>query len=66
MPSDRSPAPLEGSESPVAPGDVLAGKYRVDRVLGAGGMGLVVAATHLTIHQRVALKFLRPDAARMP
>jgi serine/threonine protein kinase len=66
MPSDRSPAPLEGSESPVAPGDVLAGKYRVDRILGAGGMGLVVAATHLTIHQRVALKFLRPDAARMP
>jgi len=66
MPSDRSPAPFEGSESPVAPGDVLAGKYRVDRILGAGGMGLVVAATHLTIHQRVALKFLRPDAARMP
>jgi len=66
MPSDRSPAFLEGSESPVAPGDVLAGKYRVDRILGAGGMGLVVAATHLTLHQRVALKFLRPDAARMP
>ena len=29
-------------ESPVKPGDVLAGKYRVERVLGAGAMGVVV------------------------
>ncbi|MBI2394782.1 MAG: hypothetical protein HYV09_34755 [Deltaproteobacteria bacterium] len=28
------------------PGDVIAGKYRVERVLGQGGMGLVVAARH--------------------
>jgi eukaryotic-like serine/threonine-protein kinase len=66
MPSARSPASSADSGSPVAPGEVLAGKYRVDSVLGAGGMGLVVAATHLTLHQRVALKFLRADAARMP
>jgi serine/threonine-protein kinase len=32
--------------APVKQGDVLAGKYRVDRVLGVGGMGVVVAATH--------------------
>lgn len=44
--------------APVREGDVLAGKYRVDRVLGAGGMGVVVAATHLQLEQRVALKFL--------
>ena len=43
--------------SPVRPGDVLAGKYRVDSVLGAGGMGVVVAATHLQLLHRVALKF---------
>ncbi len=43
---------------PVRPGDVLAGKYRVDRVLGVGGMGVVVAATHLQLQQRVALKFM--------
>jgi serine/threonine-protein kinase len=48
---------LTGS-GPVAPGDVLAGKYRVDRVLGVGGMGVVVAATHLQLDQRVALKFM--------
>jgi len=31
----------------VTPGDVLAGKYRVTKVLGVGGMGVVVAATHI-------------------
>jgi serine/threonine protein kinase len=66
MPPARSPAFPDDSVSPVAPGDVLAGQYRVERIIGAGGMGFVVAATHITIHQRVALKFLRPDAARLP
>ena len=41
-----------------AAGAVLAGKYRVDRILGQGGMGMVVAATHLHLGQPVALKFL--------
>ena len=52
-----------GSEkSPVQPGDVVAGKYRVERVLGSGGMGVVVAATHLELDQLVALKFILPQA----
>jgi hypothetical protein len=41
-------------------GQVLAGKYRVERVLGQGGMGVVVAATHLQLGQLFALKFLLP------
>jgi eukaryotic-like serine/threonine-protein kinase len=45
--------------STVRPGDVLAGKYRVERVLGSGGMGYVVAARHLQLDQLVAMKFLR-------
>jgi serine/threonine-protein kinase len=43
-------------------GDVIAGKYRVERVLGAGGMGVVVAAHHLLLEETVALKFLLPEA----
>jgi eukaryotic-like serine/threonine-protein kinase len=45
----------------VKAGDVLANKYRVDRVLGVGGMGVVVAAHHLQLDDRVAIKFLLPD-----
>lgn len=44
------------------PGTTLGGKYLVDRVLGVGGMGVVVAATHLQLEQKVALKFLLPEA----
>ena len=46
----------------VREGDVLAGKYRVERVLGAGGMGVVVAAHHIQLDEKVALKFLLPEA----
>ena len=52
------------SAAGVRQGDVLAGKYRVERVLGIGGMGVVVAAHHLQLDERVALKFLLPDALR--
>jgi serine/threonine-protein kinase len=51
---------------PVANGDVLAGKYRVDRILGVGGMGVVVAATHLQLDQKVALKFMLPLGLAQP
>ncbi|MDI3282803.1 serine/threonine-protein kinase [Polyangium sp. 15x6] len=44
-------------------GDVVAGKYRVLRALGAGGMGVVVEAEHTSLRQRVALKFLHPKVA---
>jgi serine/threonine-protein kinase len=47
------------SERDVPIGAVLAGKYRVERVLGQGGMGVVVEATQLDLERRVALKFLR-------
>ncbi len=56
--------PQEGRQhlAGVAEGDILAGKYRVERVLGIGGMGVVVAAHHLRLDEKVALKFLLPEA----
>lgn len=42
-------------------GELLAGKYRVEQVLGAGGMGYVVAAKHEQLGQRVAVKLLVPE-----
>jgi len=47
-------------------GQILGGKYRIDRILGAGGMGMVVAATHLQLDERIAIKFLLPEALRNP
>jgi serine/threonine-protein kinase len=51
---------------PLEPGRVLAGKYRIERVLGTGGMGVVVEATHLQLDERVAVKLLRPDLLSRP
>jgi len=58
--------PTASTQAPVRQGDVLANKYRVDRVLGVGGMGVVVSATHLQLDQRVALKFMLPAAFANP
>src|SRR5687768_16772199 len=46
----------------VKEGDVLAGKYRVERVLGVGGMGVVGSAVHIHLEERAAIKFLLPEA----
>ncbi|MDB4997867.1 MAG: Serine/threonine-protein kinase pkn3 [Myxococcaceae bacterium] len=45
-------------DCPVRPGDVLAGKYRIERELGRGGMGVVMSAFHAELDERVAIKFL--------
>ncbi len=43
------------------PGTVLLDKYRVDEVIGVGGMGQVVRASHLFLHESFAIKILLPS-----
>jgi serine/threonine-protein kinase len=50
------------SVPPVAAGEVLAGKYRVERVLGQGGMGIVLAARHVHLEEPVAVKLMLSEA----
>ena len=52
--------------APVRVGDVLAGKYRVEKLLGVGGMGVVVRAHHMYLDERVAIKFILPEALAIP
>ncbi|MFO0587266.1 MAG: protein kinase [Polyangiaceae bacterium] len=56
----------ETTSNAPAPGTMLAGKYRVERVIGEGGMGVVVEAKHLALDERVAMKFLTAGYAQHP
>src|SRR6187402_2485432 len=47
---------------PFQVGQILAGKYEILELIGVGGIGFVVAASHVELGEKVALKFLRPDA----
>jgi serine/threonine-protein kinase len=71
-----APAPISGSRTaprvsgsharPIEIGETLAGKYFVEEVIGEGGAGVVVAAQHLELDERVAIKFLRRDVMHDP
>lgn len=52
------PAKLDAAH---ARDDALSRRFRIDGVLGAGGMGVVVAAHHLALDKRVAIKLMRPE-----
>jgi len=53
------------SQSPALPksGDIVGGKYRVERKLGSGGMGAVFEVTHRVTNKRFAIKWLLPEVA---
>lgn len=56
----------ERPEDIVREGEVLAGKYRVERIPGRNGLGVVVQVRHLELGQEVTLKFLVPEACAYP
>ncbi len=54
---------MADADLPLQPGDIIAGKYRVDGLLGKGGMGSVFQATNTAIGRRVAIKVLAANVA---
>jgi serine/threonine-protein kinase len=59
-------AKAESLEGLPREGDVVGGKFRVEGMLGAGGMGVVLAARHVQLGQKVAIKVLRRRFADSP
>src|SRR5690349_10713476 len=53
-------------QQPLDVGTVIDGKYRVERTIGAGGMGVLFLARHLQLRERVAIKVLKPDRTGRP
>ena len=56
--------PSPAQSLPVSAGDVVEGRFRIEKLLGVGGMGCVFEAHQTHLNQRVALKFLLPQYAR--
>lgn len=52
--------------SPDLIGATIAGRYRVESLLGEGGMASVYLVQHTAIRKRMALKILRPELLRVP
>jgi len=50
-------------DSLLAAGDIIDSRYRVEEIIGRGGMGLVASAVHMQLGRRVAIKLLVPKAA---
>jgi serine/threonine protein kinase len=56
----------DSSRIPDLVGRFVAGKYRVERLIGSGGMGTVWEGQHTTLGTRVAIKFIKPAFAENP
>lgn len=63
FPEERT---AEGSGKTMEAGQTIAGKYRLDRPLGTGGMASVWSATNVFTDRAFAIKFMLPQVARTP
>jgi len=64
--ADASQCPVDGAAAQAVvtlPKDTRLGSYKIDRMLGEGGMGFVYEATHEVLNRRSAIKMLRPELA---
>jgi serine/threonine protein kinase len=55
-----------GEEHLPKPGEVLNGKYKIEKIIGKGGMGAVLSAHHELLGERIAIKFLLGEIAQNP
>ncbi len=62
----EKPDKPEKLDARAAIGTTIAGRYRVESLLGEGGMGAVYLAYHTGIHRQVALKLLWPKSMIIP
>ncbi len=61
-----SPESNTFSPGDYAVGQVISGRFRVEHVIGIGSMGIVLAARHLELDERVAIKFIRAEMQQVP
>jgi serine/threonine-protein kinase len=57
--------PPSSTSAPSLQGAIVGGKYRVEKMIGSGGMGTVWLGEHVKLGTRVAIKFIRPQYASM-
>src|SRR6187402_2923907 len=57
-------AVTRGLPSTIREGEILGGKYRLEREIGRASMGTVWSAVHLTLGQRVAIKLISAEHAQ--
>lgn len=63
LPVDESPTPLTESSVQAEPGELLVGKYRLEKLIGAGGFSRVYLAEHVEMQRKVAVKLLDLEGA---
>lgn len=66
QPQGPTPGQVEGQRARALIGTVVAERYRVDAVIGEGGMGIVLKGTHLLLEQPVAIKVMVENALPDP